>query len=325
MEKNQSIQITLPHISMSMPNEQYHRGEWQKEFVSSTTLKNFLVSPKFFKYSLLNPKQINPQSALQGSIYHSMMESLCNNDCIDGVWEEFFLFDAPVNPKTGLVYGMTTKAYQEAYIEAQEANGGKTPCSQEDITLAKTMVDCLLNNCGQTSEVVKYLLEIGSAEVSFFAEYQGAKFKFRTDLKTSNKIVDWKTIACDDLHEDTINKQIIKMNYGFSAAFYQFFCHQITGKWNEFYWVFQQKSAPYDAVIVNSAPYAYSQDFNGDIIKGISAIEFEKVLAQYIKCSQEQYYPGAEYLIEPTLGYRIMYPKVPTYKANSIINFFNND
>lgn len=314
----------FPLVINGMSNEDYHRGEWQREFISSTTMKNYLISPKFFKHSLLNPKQINPQSALQGSIYHSMLESMVNNDCIDGVYEEFFLFDAPINQKTGLAYGMATKAYQEAYLEAIELNNGKTPCSQEDITLAKAMVDSLLNNCGQTSEVVQYLIKIGSAEVSFFTEYQGEKFKFRTDLKTNNKIVDWKSITSDDLHEDTINKQIIKMNYGFSAAFYQFFCHQITGRWNEFYWVFQQKSAPYDAVIVSSATYAYSLDFNGDLIKGPSAIEFEKVLAEHIKCSQSKYYPGAEYMIEPTLGYRIMYPRVPQYKANSIINFFND-
>lgn len=312
----------FPYITTEMPNEEYHRGEWQREFVSSTTLKNYLVSPKFFKYSLINPKQISQAAAIQGSVYHSMLESICKNGCIDGIYDEFFVFDAPVNPKTGEPYGATTKAYKEAYQEQIEMSGGKTPCSQEEIDTANKMVTALLNDCGQTSEIVNYLLQIGTPEVSFFAEYEGAKFKFRTDLKTRNKIVDWKSCALDDLHPDTIAKQISKMNYGFSAAFYQFFNHQVTGEWNEFLWVFQQKSAPYDAVIVSASDWAYSVDWDGNVIKGPSAIEFENILEKHIKCTDADYYPGAECMIEPTNGYRIMYSTLPNYKRNSIINFY---
>lgn len=36
------------------------------------------------------------------------------------------------------------------------------------------------------------------------------------------KIVDWKTLAVDDLHEETVNRTIAKFHYGISAAFYQF-------------------------------------------------------------------------------------------------------
>lgn len=312
----------FPFITTEMPNEEYHRGEWQREFVSSTTLKNYLVSPKYFKYSLINPKQISQAAAIQGSVYHSMLESICKNGCIDGIYDEFFVFDAPINPKTGEPYGATTKAYKEAYQEQIEMSGGKTPCSQEEIETANRMVTALLNDCGQTSEIVNYLLQIGTPEVSFFCEYEGAKFKFRTDLKTRNKIVDWKSCALDDLHPDTIAKQISKMNYGFSAAFYQFFCHQVTGEWNEFLWVFQQKTPPYDAVIVSAGDWAYATDWDGQVIKGPSAIEFENILEKHIKCTDTDYYPGAECMIEPTNGYRIMYSTLPNYKRNSTIIFY---
>lgn len=323
MEKTELIKtIKLPLIEFNMPNEAYHRGEWQKEFISSTTMKNYIVSPKFFKYSLLNPKQISQSAALQGSIYHSMLESMTNNGCIDGVYEEFFPFEAPINPKTGQPYGSTTKAYMEEYEAQMANNNGKIPCSQEEIDIAKAMVNALLNDCGQTSDMVNYLIEVGTPEVSFFTEYEGCKFKFRTDLVTKNKIVDWKSIAADDLHEDTINKQIQKMNYGFSAAFYQFFNHLITGNWSEFLWVFQQKTPPYDAVIVSAADWAYSVDYTGNVIKGPSAIEFENVLSQHIQCCKSNYFPGAESLINPVNGYRVMYASVPNYKRNSIINFY---
>lgn len=307
---------------MEMPNENYHRGEWQREFVSSTTLKNMLVSPKYFKHCLFSPKQISQSAAIQGSIYHSMLESMCKNGCIDGVFDEFFVFQAPINPKTGEPYGTSTKAFKEEYELQMENSGGKTPCSEEEIAIAKAMVDSLLNDCGQTSEIVNHLLSIGTPEVSFFLEYEGAKFKFRTDLITKNKIVDWKSIAADDLHEDTINKQISKMNYGFSAAFYQFFCYQATGQWVEFLWVFQQKSAPYDAVIVSASDWAYSVDYTGNLIKGPSALEFEHVLSKYLECRANGYFPGAESLIPETNGYKVMYAGVPSYKRNQIINFY---
>ena len=309
-------------VSMEMPNENYHRGEWQREFVSSTTLKNMLVSPKYFKHCLFSPKQISQSAAIQGSIYHSMLESMCKNGCIDGVFDEFFVFQAPINPKTGEPYGTSTKAFKEEYELQMENSGGKTPCSEEEIAIAKAMVDSLLNDCGQTSEIVNHLLSIGTPEVSFFLEYEGAKFKFRTDLITKNKIVDWKSIAADDLHEDTINKQISKMNYGFSAAFYQFFCYQATGQWVEFLWVFQQKSAPYDAVIVSASDWAYSVDYTGNLIKGPSALEFEHCLGKYIECRANGYFPGAESLIPETNGYKVMYAGVPSYKRNQIINFY---
>ena len=322
MKNSLQTKFQLPHIATEMANEEYHRGEWQSEFVSSTTLKNMLISPKFFRYSLSHPKQISLSAALQGSVYHSMLESLCKNGCIEGIYDEFFVFEAPINPKTGEPYGTTTKAYKEEYEAQMMLNNGKTPISQEEINIAKAMVEALLNDCGQTSEVVNYLLQIGTPEVSFFTEYEGCKFKFRTDLKTRNKIVDWKSCALDDLHPDTIAKQISKMNYGFSAAFYQFFNHLITGEWNEFLWVFQQKTPPYDAVIVSAGDWAYSADWDGQVIKGPSAIEFENVLNQYIECNKQGYYPGAESMIAPTNGYRIMYSTLPNYKRNSVINFY---
>ena len=107
---------------------------------------------------------------------------------------------------------------------------GMEATSQAEVDLANTMVEALLHHCGNTSESISQLLEWGTAEISHFVEYEGLGFKFRTDLKTSRKIVDWKTISSKDLHEETITSQINKMNYGFSAAFYQFFNHLATGE-----------------------------------------------------------------------------------------------
>ena len=115
------------------------------------------------------------------------------------------------------------------------------------------------------------------------------------------------------------------MNYGFSAAFYQFFNHLVTGEWAEFYWVFQQKEPPYDAVIVSADAWAYCKlDDESPVYKGPSAIEFENTLQQYLICNEKGHYPGAEVFIQPNIkGRRVMNLNVPSYKRNNIRTFYN--
>lgn len=313
----------LPYIDADMPNDQYHRGEWQKEFISSTQFKNYIISPKYFLYCRENPnaRSISLEASMQGSVYHSMLASLTNKHNLEDFEKEYFVFEAPINQKTGSAYGINTQAYLAAYNEALAANPGREATSEAEVKLAKDMIHALLNYCGSTSDSINRLIEWGTAETSFFLEYEGMGFKFRTDLQTENKIVDWKTISADDLHKKTIQKQIDKMHYGLSAAFYQFFLHEITGQWKEFYWVFQQKSAPYDAVLVSAEDYAYKYNPNQDYLqRGPSAQMFEAILEEHKRCYQDGYFPGAEiFLIPSANNRRIMYPSpnqydvVPTY------------
>lgn len=305
-------------IFTDMPNEAYHRGEWQKEYISSTSLKNYIVSPKYYKYTHENGKDISLEASMRGSVYHSMLASLANTGCIDEFNNEYFVFDAPINPRTNEAYGISTKAYGDALANAMAANPGKEVTSQAEVALAQRMIDALLNDCEKTSECVSKLLEWGKAEVSYFVEYEGMKFKFRTDLRTENKIVDWKTIAADDLHENTIAKQIHKMGYGFSAAFYQFFDHLITGKWVDFYWVFQQKAPPYDAVIVSAEGWGYTELADGSLFKGVGARQFENILAKHFECTRDNKYIGAESFIYSADGYPIMTAAAPAY-ANKFL------
>ena len=307
----------LPYVDADMPNEQYHRGEWQKEFISSTQFKNYIVSPKYFLYCHENPDahSISLEASMQGSVYHSMLASLTNKGNMEDFEKEYFVFEPPVNPKTGSPYGINTQAYLAAYNEALAGHPGQEATSEAEVELARKMVNSLTKHCGSTSNSVNKLIEWGTAETSFFVEYEGMYFKFRTDLQTEHKIVDWKTISADDLHVNTISRQIAKMNYGLSAAFYQFFLHEVTGQWKEFYWVFQQKTAPYDAVLVSADAYAYKYNPEQDYLqKGPSALLFESILEEHKRCYQDGYFPGAEIFIIPGGGNRrIMYPRASQY------------
>lgn len=317
----------LPYISFDMPNDEYHRGEWQKEFISSTQLKRYLVSPKYFQYIREHPEEdtVSLEASMQGSVYHSMLASIVNKGNPDEDFlKEYFVFEPPVNPKTGAPFGVGTKAYMEVYEQALAENNGKEATSQAEVSKAKAMINCLLNACGQTSQAVKQLIEWGQAETSFFTEYEGFGFKVRTDLQTQNKIVDWKTITADDLHQGTVDRQIAKLHYGISAAFYQFFIHKITGQWKEFYWVFQQKSAPYDAVLVSAGDIAYRYDEEHDHLqRGIAAVQFEALLAEHLRCHSTGYFPGAEVFVMPSFvgGHRIMYARSGRHDADDTTFF----
>ena len=308
----------FPFVSVDMSNEDYHRGEWQKDFISSTQIKRYLVSPKYFQFIRENPDMdtVGLEASMQGSVYHSMLASLVNKgDIMEDFKNEFFVFEPPVNPKTGKAYGIDSNAYREVYEQALLDHPGMAATSEAEVEKAKAMINCLLNACGRTSTAVKQLIEWGTAETSFFVEYEGWGFKVRTDLQTQNKIVDWKTIAADDLHQSTVTRQINKLHYGISAAFYQFFIHEITGQWKEFYWVFQQKQAPYDAVLVSASDVAYSwNEEQQHLRKGNAAIQFEMLLAEHLRCHNTGYFPGAEVFLLPSFtGNRIMYAHPDRY------------
>lgn len=309
-----------------LPNEEYHRGERFKDFLSSTQIKDYMVSPKFARYKALHPElfEISIEASEKGSLYHDAMESLVNTGTLDKWRNNLLVFEPPINPKTGCPYGRDTQKYQIALIESKKSNPGKTLTSTTDIQLVETMVYELLNNCRDTSKQIRQILKWGKAEVSHFVEYEGCKFKYRPDVETAKKIVDWKTLAVDDLHEETVNRTIAKFHYGISAAFYQFFEHERTGVWKEFYWVMQQKIAPYDAVFVSAANWAFHLE-DGIVKMGASALAFKKLLDQHVYCTQNNDFDGAQIFIQPGFkGRRIMVPDTPAFEKNKMFNFYNN-
>lgn len=312
-----------------LPNEEYHRGERFKDFLSSTQIKDYLVSPKFARFKALHPEmfEIGVEAAEKGSLYHDAMESIVNTGSLDKWRNNLFVFEPPINPKTSSPYGRDTQKYQSALIEAKESHPGKTLTSNADVELVETMVYELLNCCRETSKQIKQIMSFKQtkAEVSHFVEYKGCKFKYRPDVETAKKILDWKTVAVDDLHEDTVNKVIAKFHYGISAAFYQFMEHERTGVWKEFYWVMQQKNAPYDAVFVSAANWAFHME-DGIVKMGSSALLFMKLLEQHVYCTQNNKYEGAQVFIQPGFkGRRIMIPDVPSFEKNKMFNFYNNE
>ena len=316
----------IPDTIKNLPNEEYHGGIPYNEYLSSTSLKDYIVSPKYAEYKRKNPElfEISEEASGKGSLYHSCLESIVNTGDTKKFENRVFVFEPPVNEKTGKPYGYETKTYQEALFDERGRNPGKQLVSQSDLDSVLRMIDELLNHCRQTSKDIKRLIRWGEAEVSHFVEYNGCKFKYRPDLETTKKIVDWKTTAADDLHEDTINKIILKFKYDISAAFYQFFEHERTGIWKDFYWVFQQKQPPYDAVLVSAENYGYFYD--GKIVKmGAGAHKFTALLNQHIYCIQNNDFDGSQVFIRPEfMKRRIMKPTAPGYETMKLLTYYND-
>lgn len=308
----------LDPIIHGLSNEQYHYGEEERQYLSSSQLKLYKTSPKAYKYAIEHPDEHKSDALRVGSLFHDLMASFVERD---GTWDGYrvwrskiAVFTPPINEKTGQPYGSATKAYKEAYDAFLQANADKTIASAEELDLMHLMVQSLLDESGATSKQVRKLLKWGKPEVSHFVEYQGCKFKFRPDLETNHKIVDWKTINTDDLSERSINSVISKYGYDISAAFYMFMEHHQSGVWKPFYWVFVSKTAPYDAVMVDASKWTYDLS-DGIAMPQVGAIKMKALLDLHLKCTRENKWPGAEmYIPQSGQGHRIMCPQPPTWE-----------
>jgi hypothetical protein len=330
MQTDTLTSIQTPYISLpnAISNEDYHNAEQYKPFCSSSTLKLLMTSPLYAKYCMEHPEKKETQAMSQGSVYHSMLASLTNKGNLSDFDNEFFLFDAPVNPKTMEPYGFISKAYQEAIESQKIINQNKIPCSQGEKQKAQDMIDMLLNGNPHLSPQINQLIKIGKAEQSHFIQYQGQYFKYRTDLKTSKKIIDWKTTKLESPKPENWSREIVNYNYHISAAFYQFFEFLLTGKWKEFYWVVQESEPPYDFNILSASGWTYelSTDNERTIIETkIGSEMLNKLLEYYILCCEKNQWPGYSIFIQPNwLGQRIGFPDVPGYYKNQIFEFFND-
>lgn len=300
-------------------NERYHFGEEERQYLSSSLLKKYLISPKAYKFAIDNPVDEKSDALRFGSLFHDLMASYAthHDDEFAAIrqWEQgMAIFDPPVNKSTNKPYGVTSNPYKEAYTTFLQTNEGKLIVSRDEADLAYNMANSLIRDSGTTSEQVRKLLKWAKAtEVSYFYETEdGIKLKVRPDLLTNGKIVDWKTCSLDSLDEDSIARQIIKYRYDVSLSMYQYVLHEIEDKWYTPILVFVQKQEPFDAVMCDMSEWCYSYDSDEDFVKpGVGALEFKKLLDLHTECVKNNEWPGAESSIEADGDTRIMKPAVP--------------
>lgn len=287
-------------ILYGLSNEAYHHEAPYAEYLSSSQLKQYLKSPRHAKFMLDNPDEEGTDALRLGSLFHDLMSSCADHfdngtEAITQWLDGIAVFDPPVNEKTGQPYGVTTRAFTEAYKEFLESNEGKTIASESEIRQILQMNQSLLAGSGATSKQVCKLLKYGKSEVSYFYETEeGIRLKVRPDLLTRDKIVDWKTCSLDSLDQESIATQIIKYRYDVSLAMYQWVLHEIEGKWYTPLLVFVQKQPPFDCIMCDISDWCYSYDKDDDFVKpGVGAFEFRRLLNLHTKCVRDNHWPAS--------------------------------
>lgn len=315
-------------IIYGISNEQYHHGDEERQYLSSSLLKKYLISPKCYKHYIDNPIEEKSDSLRFGSLFHDCMAALAEGATLYEVIDAIATFEPPINEKTGKPYGSTTKSYAAAYEKFTTELNGLLASTAEEKELVSAMLNSLLYDSGATSEQVRKALRYGKPEVSHFIEYDGCKFKFRPDLTTRYRrkgrqcadLYDWKSVDTDDLSEESINRIILKYGYHISASHYQFFYHEQTGIWPGFILVLVSKVAPHDCVMVDMCNYGYRYYPDIDmVVPGPGAMEFKKLLDLHIKCTKESHWPGAEQAIPDNNGVRILEIQPPRYYQSKFI------
>jgi len=327
IQKKQKAPHDIPYISRpnEISNDTYHNGSEYQDFISSTSLKHYMISPKYARWARENKKIKDSEALRFGSIYHDMLASLTNYGDLAGFEKAWAIFEPPVNPRTQQPFGATSQAYIDAYQQASIDADGRELYSQVEINKAKAMIEELLEGSKHLSSNIKRFIQNGKAEQSHFLTYQGQGFKYRTDLKTRKIILDWKTTTLEIPKIEHFPKQIIKLGYHISAAMYQFFEHELTDQWRKFYWVVQEKEPPYDFTILDSSEWTWYVHPDGEIEPKIGALEFIKLMEQHILCEEDQEWPGYSIFIQPDWkGYRIGKPGIPGYYKQREFGFYND-
>lgn len=312
-----------------LSNEQYHFGEEERQYLSSSLLKKYLISPRAYKHAIDNPEEEESDALRFGSLFHDCMAALAEGSSICEVLDAIVAFEPPINESRGTPYTPTSKPYKDAYAQFIESTKGSLIASKEEKEVVSGMLASLLDGSGSTSTQVRKLLRWGKPEVSHFIEYEGCKFKFRPDLTTRYKrrgrqcadLYDYKTVATDDLSEESINRIILKYGYHISSSHYQFFYHEQTGIWPGFILIMVSKVAPYDCVMVDMANYGYRYYPEADMVGiGPGAMEFKRLLDLHIKCTKENKWPGAEISIPDNNGMRVLEIQPPNYYSRKFID-----
>jgi len=232
----------------------------------------------------------------------------------------------PINPRTNKPYGVETTAYYTELQDFLTENPGKKVCDVSLISTARNMANELMTGNKHLSSSIRYLLNIGKAEQSHFCEHEGGFYKYRTDLKTRTKIIDWKKTMFEKPKPENFERVIIDYGYHISAAMYQYFDRIITGKWRKFFWVVQENVPPYDFNIIDASPWAIEILGDDDIKLNAGGQMLMKLLDQHQWCLDNNEYSGYSVFVQPDWkGKRFAKGRVPGwYENKASVEFFND-
>lgn len=231
MENRDLIDVSM---FFNEPAKIYH-GQ-AGNYLSSHQLIDFMRSPLLYYTKLLAPTKTSCDAFVVGEATHCC--------ALEGS-EEFerrFRNDseAPRNPKTGEIYGATSKTYRE-----WAATQNKAVLTEAQERLVYEMVRSV-----RSHRVAQGLLRVGRSEQVFRGEYCGVDCQIRVDwLNPYGIIVDYKT--CDTL--EFFERDAKRYGYFIQAAFYRALTRVATGETFDFKIIATEKREPYATAVYDLA------------------------------------------------------------------------
>lgn len=250
----------------------------EKEHISSTRLKIYAKSPMHYKYDRDNPEPSEPMGCLDfGNATHSMIFEP------ETFYDNTLILDLDSKPEPDKTFASTkNKEWKQKKIDF--ARIAKAPLiDSEQLKVITDMKEVLYAD----PYIRDHLTDpSGVAERSYYVDYPipgtdyVVKVKVRPDWETDSAIFDYKSAKDADFYG--FNKAISSLMYNVSAAMYREVVRIETGLLKPFFWIAQEKTAPYAPAL-----YMASEE---DLRKGLS--KFIQLLTTHAMCQEAGFYPG---------------------------------
>ena len=219
-----SITTTLPPVFQE-PAEIYHAKS--RENLSSHQLGDFRRCPALYHKKKLGlvPDEDRPAYVIGRGLHTLVLEGRDK-------FEAEYAVGGPINPKTGELFGSTTKAYAE-WAELQ----GKPVLTTTQFDLIENMADGVRAN-----SIAVDLLSEGVAEGVIRTEYRGLPTQIRMDwFDPFRSLVDLK--SCDDL--TWFEADARRYSYVHQMAFYRAVIFQAIGIPMPVHFIVIEKKEPF--------------------------------------------------------------------------------
>lgn len=212
-------------IMIREPAETYHARS--REYLTSHALADFRRCPLLYRKKQLGLIEDEDRPAyLLGRALHTLV--LEGRDA----FEEQYAVGGPVNPKTGELYGSSTKAFAE-----WAAQQGKPVLTVQQHDLVERMAEGVRGH-----GLARDLLSEGTPEGVVRAEYCQMPCQIRMDWFDPHRgIVDLKT--CDDL--DWFEADARRYGYTHQVAFYRAVLAEVIGIHQPVHFIAVEKKEPY--------------------------------------------------------------------------------
>ena len=221
------------------PMEEYQARSKQR--LTSHQLGDFRKCPALHRKKKLGliPDEDRPAYQIGRALHTLVLEGRSK-------FEAEYAVGGPINPKTGEIFGPTTKAYAE-WAAAQ----GKAVLTLAQFDLVESMADGV-----RTNGMAVDLLSEGIAEGVVWCDYCGIPSQIRMDWFDPHRgIADLKT--CDDL--TWFEADARRYGYAHQLAFYRAVLAQVIGIVMPVYLIGVEKKEPYRAGVWKSCEDTLAQ------------------------------------------------------------------